>query len=198
MWAAMLAVNPALKVNIAQPSQQVFETESIQITMELALLRVNGRGPQGIEDVAENASALLRIASERLRLDTFKRAGFRLIKSKTFESSSKALEFIQVKDDLEQNTFGVEGSKTMFVKSERFESTKAGIQATLRAEEREWNFTAPWESRPHLPSSLSRKEWVVIADADYYTIGAVDRESFDVKTWIMQAQKAIKRQWTGV
>lgn len=201
IWYAMLHANPELKLSTVQPNQQVFETDSLQMVLELAQMRVMARGPDAVEEVKKNASALLKFAADRLKIDAFSRAGFRLTKTKVCPSAKLAMAFVPADDASESRAFGTEASRTQFVKSAKYESEQAGLLAILRAEEREWNFNAPWESRSHLPKNmsyqdLSRKEWTVTVDSDYFTIGTVDRESFDVETWINQAVKSIQLHWS--
>ena len=42
------------------------------------------------------------------------------------------------------------------------------------------------------------KEHVVLIDSDYYTVGAVERDSLNLLEWSRQAERAIKKFWKGV
>ena len=198
IWDSMIAANPALKLSVVQPNQQIFETESLQITLDISVLRVSGRGPNAIAEVANNANILFKIACDKVKLDSFTRAGFRFIKSKTFPSPAHALKFANIAGTEETAALGKEGKKIGFVTSTRFESDSAGLLAGLRVEEREWNFMLPWESRPLFSEKLSGKSWALVSDVDYYTIGVIAKESLDVEMWVNQAIKAIQLYWSEV
>ncbi len=160
-------------------------------------MRVFGRGPDALDQIVKNASLLTEIVCERIKLDSFTRAGFRMIRVKAFDSPKEAADFAGLPND---NTAVLDGKNRRIgcVKSARHESENAGIQTALRVEERELSFKVPWESLPFLPSNLTRKETVVVLDSDYYTIGIVERESLDIDTWVRQAAKAIHSHWSSI
>lgn len=196
VWTAMISKNPSLKVSFVQPNKQVFETEALQLAVEISVLRVTSRGPQAIDEVAKNASWLTRITSEKAKIDSFKRAGFRLIQTKPFSTSKDALRFANIDEQETSMALGPDARKVGFTSSTRFETERNGLQAILKLEERDISFTVPWESRPFFPASLTHKEWILVADVDYYTIGTIEQESLDVETWVRQASKAIQRHWS--
>ena len=198
IWTSAIAANPSLAFALAQPNQQVFETDSLQLTLDITTLRVIGRGENALAEVSRNASLLLKIISEKLKLQTFTRAGLRIIRSKVFESSPQALKAAAVSIDEESPAFGKDARKVGFAKNTRFETDESGLLASLRVEEREFSFTIPWESRPRIGAKLNRKEWVVVSDLDYYTVGKIDREVFDVETWLRQAVKKMEREWSAI
>ena len=196
IWTMILDAVPDLKLSSVLPNQQVFETEDLQLVLELSVLRVNARGEKSLKTLIRSASALTDLATEILKIHSFKRAGFRTIHWREFPSIDTALKYVGDHGPGQSGALGKQAIRKALGHSNRFESETAGIQSALRVEEREWNFTVPWESRPHLTGvSLSHKKWHVVVDNDYYTIGLVDRESFDVATWVDQAWNAIQAQW---
>lgn len=196
IWTSVLDVMPGLKLSTVQPNQQVFETDDLQLTLELSQLRVISRGENALEELIKSASALTARATEMLKIHTFKRAGFRTVHTREFSSIEGALRYVDYIGPDESQTLGKQAVRKGYAHSERFETETAGIQAILRIEERELNFSIPWEIRRKLADlPLARKSWNVIVDNDYYTIGLVDREGFDVATWVSQAWNAIQAQW---
>lgn len=197
IWSAMIAANPSLKASTVQASQQVFETETLKISLELSVLRVSGRGADAVDDVVKNAGRLIKCVCARIKIDSFTRAGFRMIRLKAFERSADAMRFAKMPNE-GVTVLGEGNRKVGVVNSMRYESEKAGIQATLRVEEREVSFQVPWESLPFLPVKRKMNDYVLVLDSDYYTIGTVEQESFDAETWIRQASKTIQAQWSSI
>jgi hypothetical protein len=198
IWTAMVATNPNLKPTLIQPTQQVFEADTLQIHVDSASMRVVSRDAEGIDIVTKNSSRLYKIVCENAKLDRFTRAGFRLVQSKVFDAPAKAMNFLTslISDQQNISVLGEESRKVGFVRGSRFETDKAGLLTSLRVEDREFNFAVPWDNRPQFQAKLAWKEWLVVADADYYTIGAIERESFDVETWVRQASVTIGNHWS--
>ena len=197
IWSAMIAANPSLKAAAIQANQQVFETESLQLTLEISVLRVRAREPNAVDEVVKNANSLIRIVCEKTKLDAFTRAGFRIIRIKAFETSAQALRFAQISNE-KSSAISSDNQTVGYAKSFRHESENSGIQSAVRVEERDVSFNVPWDSRPFLPSKLAQKEFVVVFDSDYYTIGIVDRDGFDTDTWVRQALKAIQSHGSNI
>jgi hypothetical protein len=194
IWSAMVAAHPGLKATATQPNQQTFETDTLKLSLEISALRVLGRGEHAVDEVAKKGRLLTQLACEGGKIDSFKRAGFRMIRIKSFESSAEALQFAGISNEGLAN-LGKKSQKVGCGHSTRYEGENSGLQVTLRIEERELNFQAPWESLPFLPPKLERKEPILISDCDYYTIGIVEQESFDPETWVRQALKTIDTHW---
>jgi hypothetical protein len=133
IWTAAIGANPSLAYALAQPNQQVFETDSLQITLDISTLRVVGRGEGALAEVTKNSSLLLKIISERLKLQTFKRAGLRIIRSNVFESPSQALKAVDAPRDEESPAFGKDARKVGFAKNTRFETDDSGLLSSLRS-----------------------------------------------------------------
>jgi hypothetical protein len=197
VWSEMIAFNHSLKLQGVQPNVQTFETDSLRLSLDLQALRVSARGEDAIEEVTGTAEKLLAVASETINLDSFKRAGFRTIRTKEFDSAAEALEFGGFTQDDNKGVLGEKSRKVGFFNSVRYETDKNGLLSTLKVEEREVGFTAPWESRTRIKLDPTVKLWILQADADYYTIGNIARESFDVETWIRQASKTTRREWSS-
>ncbi|HTX77663.1 MAG TPA: hypothetical protein VMD29_15745, partial [Terracidiphilus sp.] len=77
IWSAVLSRNPALRVTMVQATRQVFDTDDIQLSMDDSALRVATRGPEALDNLVKNAATLTRVFSERAKVTSFKRAGFR-------------------------------------------------------------------------------------------------------------------------
>jgi hypothetical protein len=195
IWTAVLARNPALRLTMVQATHQIFETESLQLSVDHSVLRVSSRGPDAIEVAVKNAAALTKIFSDRAKVSSYTRVGFREIRTKFFESRREAAKFAKVGETNDNNVLGDDADQKASVINHRFETGKAGIQGTLRFEEREWNFTIPWEARSHIEMPVVKKKWVLTADTDYYTVGIVPQDSFDVATWVTQASRMVQRYW---
>jgi len=195
IWSSMIALNPSLKGAAIQPTQQSFESESLQLTLDTTVIRVSGRGPQAVEEVVKNAGWMVKIVCDRVKLESFSRVGFRQIRTKSFPTPAQAIRFANRPEEQEFAPIGIEASRVGFVDSSRFETEDAGLHVALKVEPREISFTLPWESRPFHRLDAAQKEWVLIADSDYYTIGIVEREALDVETWVRQACKAISGYW---
>jgi hypothetical protein len=195
IWSSMVAFNPALKGGAIQPTQQSFENEFLQVTIDTTVMRVSGRGPQAVEEVVKNAAWLFELVCGKVKLESFTRAGFRDIRTKAFPTPAQAMKFSSFPGEEESAGLGTGSRRVGFVNSTRFEGDGAGLQVALKVEVREISFTLPWESRPFHHLERTKKEWILVADSDYYTIGTVERESFDVETWVRQASKAIQNHW---
>jgi hypothetical protein len=193
LWTAMLEANPQLKVSAAQPTQQTFETKTVQIYLDTAMVRVTARGPKAIEELSDSMVNMLALLAELLRLKSFTRAGFRVIRTREFPTAKEAMGFageVEVKGSSDP-----EVTQVGFLQGSRFETEKFGLMRILKVEERELNFLVPWDAQSHVTVDISPKKWIVQADADYYTIGIVEQESFDPRTWVRQAMKTINRYW---
>jgi hypothetical protein len=195
IWSAMIAAHPSLKATTIQANQQIFETESLKLSLDISALRVSGRGPQAVDEVLKNGNSLTKLLCEKVRIDSFKRAGFRMIRLKAFDTPAEAMKFAGISNG-GLATLGEKNWKVGFVNSVRYENDNAGFQTALRVEERELNFQAPWESLPFLPFKRELKDYVVVLDSDYFTIGIVEQESFDPETWVRQALKTIETHWS--
>jgi hypothetical protein len=131
-----------------------------------------------------------------LRLSTFRRAGFRTIRSKEFDSTFEAVAFAGVGDGLASSVLGEGARRAGFQTADRYEMEGYGLLTSLRVEERETKVNVPWEARPLINFSTKKKNYLV-ADADYYTIGTIENESFDVEAWIRQAVRLVRRHWSA-
>jgi hypothetical protein len=197
IWSSMVALNPSLRVSGIQPNQQIFESATLQMTLELTQIKVEARGSEALEELSKNAAKFVDLAASKLKLSSFSRAGLRMIRTKEFGSSSEALEFAGHGAHDDTCALSPFASKVAFGESSRFETERFGLQFALKVEEREFTFNVPWQASPYLPVPPSKKKWVVVADADYYTVGIIERESLDVETWVRQAWKTIRRQWSS-
>jgi hypothetical protein len=194
IWSKMLGKHPELTSVSGAPNQQVFDADTLQLTLEVGSCKVVGRGPDAIDRVAAVAADFYPIVAQHLTLTSFTRAGFRLIKFKAFTNSEEAMAFAQENGLVALDTPKGFGNKTAFATSHRFETETSGLFATLKIEEKQLNITIPWDGR-FLLQSVNSKRTLFIADADFYTIGVIDRETLDIETWIRQASKGIRRYW---
>jgi hypothetical protein len=164
--------------------------------LDTSFLRFVSRGPTAIDEIVKNASWMTRFVCDKIKINLFTRAGFRIIRLKAFDTPAQAFEFAQVGTE-GLASLGQKTRRVACVKSARYESDIAGIQATMKIEEREIAFKVPWDSIPYLPSDSARKDWVLVFDSDYYTVGIVERDSLDIETWVRQASKFIQTHWSS-
>lgn len=192
IWADLVARHSELVVSGVQPNQQIFEMTNVQVTLELGLFRVIGRGKECEEKVSIVSSDLFEILDRHLKPPSFTRAGFRIIKSKGFNTTQEAMAFGDWEID-SIDRFRI-GENVGFSSSRRYEGETKGLLATLKTEEKQINVNVPWEAAPYLKPYKEKKIYVV-ADADYYTIGVIDRDAFEVNTWMRQARRQVQRYW---
>jgi hypothetical protein len=197
IWSRMVAKYTDLTSIGAAPNQQVFDMETIQLTLEAGLCKVVGRGQDAIDHVIKVAHDFYPIVAQHLSLSSFTRAGFRVINSRAFPNSEEAMAFAHETGQVSLNTPKGLGKKAGFIYAERFETETSGLFVNLKVEEKTLNITVPFDGRSLLGSVKSKKT-VFVADADYYTIGIIDRESLEVETWIRQATKVIRRYWENL
>ena len=193
VWTAMLHANPQLRVSSVQPNQQTFETKTVQIYLDISMVRVSARGPKAIGDLNDNMANMLDLVAEKLKLKSFTRAGFRVLRTREFPTAKEAMSFAGEPDG--KSSLDPDVTRVGFLQGSRFETKKFGLNRVFKVEEREINLLIPWDAQARVKVDTIQKKWILQADADYYTIGIVERESFDPKTWARQAVKTIRRFW---
>lgn len=88
-------------------------------------------------------------------------------------------------------------TKVGFHSGVRLESETSGLWAIIRIEERKVEIKVPWEASTYVAPFKDTKTFVV-ADADYYTIGIIEKDTFNVTEWLRQAHKAVRRHWSSL
>jgi hypothetical protein len=193
IWSKVVELNPSLESTTAQPNTQVFSNQDLQMTLELGQLKVATRGPKALELLIEKSKEFYDITTRILDVSTFTRAGFRIIRSKSFNDRAAIIKYADPQTPIPAPGTDKPAEMVGFQNTVRYEAETFGILATLRNEDREINVNMPWEVLPYT-TSISKKMPMLIADADYYTIGLIEKDLFDVGAWINQANKAIRRQ----
>jgi hypothetical protein len=190
----MVAANPALTFSGAHPNQQVFETPTLQLTAEIGQLKVIGRGTDAFEEVSSAAPQFYDLVTGSLKIDRFTRAGCRMVNSKGFATADEAMDFTKSPADEESAKQKDRWTKVGFHSGVRLENETSGLWAIVRIEERKIEIKVPWDASAYV-KPLKENKTFVVADADYYTIGVIEKDTFDVGEWLRQAQKAIRRHW---
>lgn len=193
----MVSKYPDLTHVTAAPNQQVFDMDTVQLTLETGLLKVVGRGQDALEQVTTIAGSFYSVVVQHLNLSSFTRAGFRLITSKAFANSEEAMAFAHDVGLVSLDAPKALGKKVGFSTIHRFETETSGLWANARVEEKTLNIGIPWDGRSLLQPVKSKK-MVLFVDTDYYTVGLIDRETLDVATWLGQANRVIRRYWENL
>lgn len=197
LWSEMTSLFPGLAHGDVQPNHQVFETETIQMTVQLGACRLASRGPDAVKEVISAANAFCRTVVRHLNVQTFTRAGLRVIAVKKFGSAMEAMAFAKPSPVPQGSPFPGRSQETGFVHGTRRETDTSGIFAVLKVEERKLSVSIPWNASTNIPSFKEEKP-TVVSDTDFYTIGLVEHESFDCAEWTRQAHRAIRRYWEAV
>jgi hypothetical protein len=202
IWTRLRDSFPELKLNTAVPQQQIFESAQLRMVVELEAFRVTARNPKAEIRVAEAAQEMLETCSKYLHLSAFSRLGLRSIKvikaPSSQDATAEALKMLphHLPDSVAKS------SKVMtFNASLRHETETLGLLASIRGEERELKAVFPWEVSYRLTPALTKqmeKEYVIVFDSDYFTVGTTERESLDITEWARQADRYIKKYWQGV
>ena len=193
IWQPLLDDFPTFVSSSAQPNQQAFETPNAQITLESGLMKILVRGERPVEELTKLARLFVNVATRRLELRTYTRVGFRLISIKDFPTSSEALLYAQLPEDV-GDVLGGGAKRVGFLKSDTYETDTFGMTCSTRMEERKLAITIPWEISPHV-TIRTPKGHTLVVDADFYTKGHVEHDMLDVEVWVNQASRAISRQW---
>jgi hypothetical protein len=197
IWSEIASKHPELSVTNVQPNQQLFDTPNLQMSLELGLFRVISRGSDALDRVATISTDLYLALERHLGLTSFSRAGFRVVRSRSFETATEAISYCEGDRSDSQRPIKGLGPRVGFSSGNRYEGESSGLFATLKVEERNITINIPWEAIPYL-APVKKKLTFVVADVDYYTIGTIDRETLDVATWQNQANKAIRRYWEAL
>ncbi|HTV07747.1 MAG TPA: hypothetical protein VMD97_01725 [Candidatus Aquilonibacter sp.] len=197
LWTEMTVAFPGLALSEVQPNQQVFEAETIQMSVQVGTCRLASRGPSAVREVISSANSFCKTVVRHLNVQTFTRAGFRIISAKKFGSASEAMTFARPSAGAYSSRF-LDGSKeTGFVHGTRVETETSGIFAVLKVEDRKISVAIPWNAAAYVRAFKEEKP-TVVSDTDFYTIGLVEYESFDAGEWTKQAHRAIRRYWEGL
>ena len=198
VWTEIVSLFPELHYSTVQPNQQVFESRSLRVMIELEALRVVCRGSDADKRVAEVSELILKLAAERFRIPAFTRLGFRDVRAQTFDSKEQAVSASErfLPSALSANL--LPDAKThQFQCGIRQETEAYGLSTSLRVEEREVKVALPWELMNYFPK-MPPKEIVLVLDSDYYTVGMTEMASLNIEEWGRQASRTAKRYWNGV
>jgi len=198
LWTEIQSRFPELKYSNVQPSQQVFESKTLRVMLELESLRVITRGQGADKRVADVSEAIFRLASDKYKISTFTRLGFRDLRSQIFESKEDALSASKpfLPSAMAANLLP-DAKIQHFQCAIRQEADNYGLNTSLRVEEREVKVAFPWEVAEYFPT-MPPKETVIVLDSDYYTIGTTERDSLNLEEWGKQASRTAKRYWNSV
>lgn len=195
LWTELETIFPGLTPGEIQPNQQIFETEMLQLTVQLDNCKFESRGRDAVKAIISLSSLFCRTVARNLRLQTFTRVGFRVISSKKFSTFGEAMSYARPMQASSKGPEHLEEwQETGFVHASRIESAASGMFAVLKLEEQRVAVIVPWSVRSHL-DSLTKSSPAIISDTDYYTIGLVEYESFDSGEWARQAHRAMRRYW---
>lgn len=198
IWAEVQSQFPELRAQNVAPSQVVFESLDTRAAIELDAFRAICRGANAEKLAAEVSQKLLQVCSDRLKLAVFKRIGLREIRKRSFEDIDKAISAAMplVPAAFAKSSFV--GSKLKAINfGVRQEGESSGLTASIRAEVRETKLTIPWEAGDRFKSDTP-KEYLVLLDSDYFTVGTTPRAAINIEEWAKQASRTIKRHWQGV
>jgi hypothetical protein len=202
IWSHLQSQIPELKPVTQTPNQQIFESADLRASTELETMRVISRGPKPEIRAAEIAQVMLEVCSKLLKLQVFNRIGLRIIRSRKFATILEATADAQLMLPNRFTTSVRDSAKiTALNMGFRQESEVAGLIAGIRAEERETKVNYPWEVSNRIPPEIASKfakEYVVVVDSDYYTIGTIELESLNIVEWSKQGERFIRKFWKGV
>ena len=195
IWSEVHSQFPELGVQIAGPSQVVFESLATRAIVELEAFRVSCRGADAEKLVGEISQTLLEACSERLGLAVFKRVGLREIRTCTISDHTESLStFSSLLTAAYTGNLLADSKATALSCGLRQESETSGLSASVRTEDRETKLTVPWEVKNNVPTSLPKRQLLVF-DSDYYTIGTTRREALNLEDWANQSLRIIRRYW---
>jgi hypothetical protein len=148
--------------------------------------------------VAQISQKMLLACADRLKLAVFTRVGLREIRSHKFANIDEANSAVSslVSPAFAGSLVG-DSRLSTFTCAFKQESKTSGLSASIRTEERETKATIPWFVRERVTADTS-KEYLVVFDCDYYTIGTTLRETLNMEEWAKQASRTIKRYWKSV
>ena len=202
IWTRIKDRFPELRMNTAMPLQQIFESPQFRIFIELEVFRVTARNPKPEISAAGAAQEMLETCSKYLNLSVFSRLGFRQIRAlKTPSLQDATAHALQMLPNHLRGSVAKSAKVTSFNAGLRHETETVGLLAAIRGEEREFKATFPWEVSDRLTPELTKqlgKEYVLIFDSDYYTVGTTERESLNIAEWARQAERYIRKYWEGV
>jgi hypothetical protein len=195
VWTRLRNQYPELQSQSATPLQQVFETTKLRATIELEKFLVHCRGSDAEQRATEVAQSMLEVCSEHLRLSIFTRVGFREIKTQRFDSPEAAFAAAGPVAPTQFSQASPASSKTIgFSSGIRLEGEASGLTANIRGEEREIKLKFPWELSNRFEEK-DIKEYVLLIDSDYFTVGLTPRSALDLGEWAKQASRSIRRFW---
>jgi hypothetical protein len=198
IWSEVQSKFPELAVQVAGPSQVVFESLETRAVVELEAFRVSCRGVNAEKRVGEISQRLLQACSDRLRLSVFKRVGLREIRTCAIANNMEAFPlFNSLLTTAYTENLLSDSKATALSCGLRQENETSGLSASIRTELRETKLTVPWEVR-NIVQSNPPKQQLVVFDSDYYTIGTTRREVLNLEDWAHQAGRIIKRYWKKV
>jgi hypothetical protein len=198
VWAEVQSQFPELQLQTGTPAQQAFESFDISAVTELAAFRASCRGVDAEKKAAQVSQKLLQVCADRLKLAVFTRVGLREIRSRKFANLDEANSAVSslMSPALAGSLVG-DSKLSTFTCALKQESKTSGLSASIRTEERETKVQIPWAFRESITADLA-KEYVIVVDSDYYTIGTTLRKTLNLEEWAKQGYRTIKRYWKSV
>ena len=140
---------------------------------------------------------MIATAEEHFKLDAYKRIGYKTVFFKQSTSSEEAnndffsLDLIKVPNE---RHFNIDGKKASPEYKMGFESDTLGFTIKIHPIKTEVNVDIPFNLAGFVDvSSGNYKRFGNIIDVDYYTVVTVAASQLNIREWLEQSTRAIKR-----
>jgi hypothetical protein len=198
LWRTLEDKWPDLGSIEANPAKSVFRLDtdeaSYELVVELDAARVIGHRPKpNLKEFSEIVSEFFRAVSNSLALCEFNRIGFRTISvfpTKTMEEATDitcGLALLRIPED---KTFGFERKEVAPEIVLHLKGEEVAARVKVAGERTVFEVTWPPGIRE---KPISRMEFRVVYDVDYYTLNRVDVAQIGFVEWIPNAYRLIKR-----
>lgn len=196
IWKKFTTTWPNLKTEKIEPSQCIFTLETnfrLGVNLDKSFI-TNTNPTSSLNIFIEMTHEFITSTIQYLEISSLNRVGLRLIYEKDFPSKSEAANALfstKMMSTPEGKHFNVQGKYSLPRYSLLWEGASTGVRILLEAQERKIDF----ESNPPIEgiNPVHLEKHILVYDLDYYTIAKVSIGQLNVKEWISQNCRVLRR-----
>lgn len=196
LWGAVQQKWPNITPVHAEPKRTEFQVGDTRLVAEFEQARITTIKPErSLEQFSRDARDFIKLTTHHLRIDVYKRIGFRLVYFKEFKDKRDAMTAFFSLGLLripEGKKFEIDEEPVNPQYSLRWESEKRGVMLNCRAETRVIDVEPPAIARD-LVKPVHKESSGIVFDIDYYTVAPVEVGQMDAAEWMKHALHLLSR-----
>jgi hypothetical protein len=196
IWSRINNMWNGIKPSKVEPSSIIFSLDNkYQLSVELdKAYIIDSKPSSSLKDFIERADTFMKLIIQPLKIKEFTRIGFRPVYVKSFPDKTLAAKAMLATEMIlvpKGKHFNIEGRMLLPKYAVVLEADSVAVRIALEARDRKIDFDA----HPGIEElqSLHLEKHELVYDVDYYTLAKVSVGQLDMKEWISQSYRLIRR-----